>query len=158
MKTMKLFLTVVLMAYSLGSHAADKDSYSVVYTAHGDFEFIRDAVAAAVEGQGLKINHFNKISAMLDNTAAAVGSTRKVYLNAEQIEFCSATVSRQMMEADPHSVAMCPYIISIYNLPADPKTIYISYRKPPVVSSPKSRAAFRAEEKLLDSIIKEGIQ
>lgn len=158
MKTMQLFLAIVLMAFSLGSHAASKDAYSVVYTAHGDFEFIRDAVAAAVEGQGLKINHFNKISAMLDNTAAAVGDAKKIYLNAEQMEFCSATISRQMMEADPHSVAMCPYIISVYNLPADPKTIYISYRKPPVGSTPKSRAAFRAEEKLLDGIIKEGIQ
>lgn len=158
MKTMKMFLAIVLMACSLGSHAAGKNAYSVVYTTHGDFEFIRDAIAAAVEGQGLKINHFNKISAMLDNTAAAVGATRKIYLNAEQIEFCSASVSRQMMEADPHSVAMCPYIISIYNLPADPKTVYVSYRKPPVGSTPKSRAAFRAEEKLLDSIIKAGIQ
>ncbi len=158
MKTMQMFLAVVLISCSLGSHAAGKDAYSVVYTAHGDFEFIRDAVAAAIEGQGLKINHFNKISAMLDNTAAAVGSTRKIYLNAEQIEFCSATVSRQMMEADPHSVAMCPYIISIYNLPADPKTIYISYRKPPIGNNPKSKAAFRAEEKLLDGIIKAGIQ
>ncbi|HUW29226.1 MAG TPA: DUF302 domain-containing protein [Sulfuriferula sp.] len=158
MKTMQMFLAVVLMACSLGSHAAGKDAYSVVYTTHGDFEFIRDAVAAAVEGQGLKINHFNKISAMLDNTAAAVGDTKKIYLNAEQMEFCSATISRQMMEADPHSVAMCPYIISVYNLPADPNTIYISYRKPPVGNTPKSRAAFRAEEKLLDGIIKEGIQ
>ncbi|BBP04900.1 hypothetical protein TPL01_13110 [Sulfuriferula plumbiphila] len=153
-----MILPTVLMAFSLGSHAAGEDAYNVVYTAHGDFEFIRDAVAAAVEGQGLKINHFNKISAMLDNTAAAVGDTRKIYLDAEQMEFCSATISRQMMEADPHSVAMCPYIISVYNLPADPKTIYISYRKPPLGSTPKSRAAFRAEEKLLDAIIKEGIQ
>ncbi|MES2365139.1 MAG: DUF302 domain-containing protein [Pseudomonadota bacterium] len=158
MKTMKTFLTIALMAFALSGHAEDKDTYSVVYTTKGDFGFVRDAVAAAVEGQGLKINHFNKISGMLDNTAAAVGATKKIYLNAEQIEFCSATVSREMMEADPHSVAMCPYIISIYNLPADPKTIYVSYRKPPVVTSPKTRAAFRAEEKLLDTIIKEGIQ
>jgi hypothetical protein len=142
MKIMKTFLTIALMTFALGGYAEDKDTYSVVYTAQGDFGFIRDAVAAAVE----------------DNTAAAVGATKKIYLNAEQIEFCSATVSRQMMEADPHSVAMCPYIISIYNLPANPKTIYISYRKPPVVTSPKTKAAFKAEEKLLDIIIKEGIQ
>lgn len=158
MNWMKIILATMLLVLSTGSHAVSKDAFNVVYTAKGDFGFIRDSVAAAVEGKGLKINHFNKISEMLDNTSAAVGDTKKIYLNAEQMEFCSATLSRQMMQADPHNVVMCPYIISVYNLPADPNTIYVSYRKLPLGSTPKSRAALRAVDTLYKNIIKEGIQ
>lgn len=158
MNWMKIILGIMLLVLSTGSHAVSKDAFNVVYTAKGDFGFIRDSVAAAVEGKGLKINHFNKISEMLDNTGGAVGDTQKIYLNAEQMEFCSATLSRQMLGADPHSLVMCPYIISVYNLPTDPNTIYVSYRKLPLGSTPKSQAALRAVEKLFKSIIEEGIQ
>jgi hypothetical protein len=95
---------------------------------------------------------------MLNNTAGAVGDAKKIYLNAEQMEFCSATVSRQMMEADPNNIAACPYIISVYNLPADPKTVYVAYRKPPVGTTPKTQAAFAAVDKLFKTIIEDGIQ
>lgn len=159
MDWMKITLASTLLVLSVGSHAANKkDDYNVVYTTKGDFGFVRDSVAAAVEGKGLKINHFNKISEMLNNTGAAVGDTHKIYRNAEQMEFCSATLSRQMMHSDPHSIALCPYIISVYNLPADPNTVYVSYRKLPIGSTPESQAALREVDGLFKSIIQEGIQ
>lgn len=158
MAQIKIILAAFLLSISAASQAAGKNDYNVVYTVKGDFDFVRDSVAAAVEGKGLKINHFNKISEMLDNTGAAVGDQNKIYRNAEQMEFCSATLSRQMLRADPHGIALCPYIISVYNLPADPNTVYVSYRKLPLGNTPKMRTALREVDKLFKSIIQEGIQ
>jgi uncharacterized protein (DUF302 family) len=151
-------LAAALLAVSIGAQAADGNSFNAVFKTQGDFATVRDLVAASVEGQGLKITHFNKIAEMLDNTAGAVGDAKKIYLNAEQMEFCSATVSRQMMEADPNNIVACPYIISVYNLPSDPKTVYVAYRKPPVGTTPKTQAAFAAVDKLFKTIIEDGIQ
>jgi hypothetical protein len=86
-----------------------------------------------------------------------VGDSKQLYINAEQMEFCSATLSRAMMEADASNIIVCPYSITVYNLPANPKTIYVMYRKPPSVKSAKSQAVFKQVEKLLNDIITEGI-
>jgi len=45
------------------------------------------------------------------------------------IEFCSATHSRATMEADPHTLAYCPYTIAVYVLAAEPKRVCAAYRK-----------------------------
>jgi uncharacterized protein (DUF302 family) len=157
-KIKQILTAVCLLGVSAAVPAADTNTFNAVFKTQGDFETVRDTVAAAVEGQGLKITHINKISGMLDNTAAAVGDAKKIYLNAEQMEFCSATVSRQMMAADPHNIVACPYIISVYNLPGDARTIYVAYRKPPLGNSPKAKAAFAAVDKLFRTIIQDGIQ
>jgi hypothetical protein len=61
-----------------------------------------------------------------------------------------------MMEADPHAIVMCPYIISVYTIPGD-KTVYVSYRKPVQTRNPKLGKVLIEIEKLLTKIIKEAI-
>lgn len=153
-----LFAATLLAVTTLGAQAAGRDAYNVVFTVRGDFDAIRDGVLMAVEGKGLNINNRSYISDMLERTGKDIGATRQVYVKAELVEFCSATLSRRMMEADPHNIVMCPYVISIYSLPADPRTIYVAHRKFPTGGTPKSRAAFREVEKLLSEIIQEGIR
>jgi len=91
---------------------------TVLFKTQGAFQDVRDSVEMAIEGQGLKITNTNKIAAMLERTGKDLGATRQVYENAEQFEFCSATVSRRMMEADPHAIVMCPYSVAVYTIPA----------------------------------------
>jgi uncharacterized protein (DUF302 family) len=150
----KLFLLALLALSTSAALAAE--AYTVVLKAKGDYASVRDSVQMAIESQGLKINSVNHIADMLDRTGKDLGATRKVYEGAEQFEFCSARISRDMMEADPHAIVMCPYIISVYTIPGD-KTVYVSYRKPVQTRNPKLGKVLIEIEKLLTKIIKEAI-
>jgi len=79
-----------------------------------------------------------------------------VYENSEQFEFCSATISRHMMEADPHSIVMCPYSVVVYTIPND-KTVYLAYRKPAATRNPALKKTLVELEKLLTDIIKDAM-
>ncbi|MBT9568376.1 MAG: DUF302 domain-containing protein [Thiobacillus sp.] len=132
------------------------DAYNVVFKTQGKFSDVRDNVAMAIEGKGLKITHSNFIAAMLDRTGADLGLTSKIYENAEQMEFCSATVSRDMMKADPHAIVLCPYSLAVYQMPND-KNVYIAFRKPPAAKDPETRRALAEVEKLLRAIVKDAL-
>lgn len=151
----KLFIFAALAMMSSLTFAAG--NYSVIFKAQGKYEDVRDAIEMAIEGKGFKINNMSHISDMLERTGKDLGLTKQVYTGAKQFEFCSATVSRAMMEADPHAIAMCPYIISVYAIPGD-KTVYVSYRKPAYTKNPKLKKSLANLEKLLTEIIKEAIQ
>jgi uncharacterized protein (DUF302 family) len=157
MKYMKRFILALLLSYTAASMAANTSNFSHIYQTQGDFGTVRDALVSAVEGRGLKVNHINHIGEMLARTGKDLGAGTEIYLNAEQIEFCSATLSRSMMEADPNNIMICPYSIAVYNLPAQPNTIYVSYRKTPEVKNANSRTIFKQVEQLLNDIITEGI-
>jgi len=152
---MKPFLALcAMLCLPLSVMAAE--SYTVLFKTQGDFQFVRDAVESAIEGKGLKINHTNKIAEMLERTGKDLGATKQVYVNGEQFEFCSATISRQMMEADPHAMVMCPYVVSVYTVPND-KNVYIAYRKTATSKNPALKKALASVEKLLTEIIKDAM-
>ncbi len=50
---------------------------------------------------------------MLKRTKEDVGGTEDIFDQADIFLFCSAVLSRQMMEADPMNVAQCPYGIFV---------------------------------------------
>ena len=152
---MKPFLTLCAML-CLPLSALAAEGYTVLFKTQGDFQFVRDAVESAIEGKGLKINHTNKIAEMLKRTGKDLGATKQVYVNGEQFEFCSATISRQMMEADPHAMVMCPYVVSVYTIPDD-KNVYIAYRKTATSKNPALKKALANVEKLLTEIIKDAM-
>lgn len=132
------------------------ERFTVVHKAQGAYEDVRDLVQASIEGKGLKINHTNQIAGMLERTGKDIGATKQVYEHGEQFEFCSATISRAMMEADPHAIVMCPYIVSVYTIPGD-KAVYIAYRKPPATKNPALKKALADVENLLTEIIEEAL-
>jgi len=152
---MKRFLAVCALV-CLPFSALAAEGYTVLFKTQGAFQDVRDSLQMAIEGQGLKITNTNKIAAMLERTGKDLGATRQVYENAEQFEFCSATVSRRMMEADPHAIVMCPYSVAVYTIPGD-KTVYIAYRKPAATKSPALKKALAEMEKLLTGIIKDAM-
>ena len=152
---MKKMLAIwVLASMPLVVQAAD--NYAAVFKAQGTYQEVRDQVQAAIEGKGLKINTTHKISDMLDRTGKDIGATKRVYENAEQFDFCSAEISRKMMEADPHAIAMCPYLISVYKLPQE-KHVYIAYRRPAASKNPRLKKVLVEVDKMMTEIIKDAL-
>ena len=127
------------------------------FTSKDNFETVKSAITNAILGKGLVINTTSHIGEMLERTGKDLGDAKPIFVKAESYEFCSAVVSRKTMEADPHNIVFCPYIISVYVLPKEPNKTYISYRKPQLVGTPASREALKDVDKLLRSIVDEAL-
>ncbi len=145
------FVGVTQFAYADGDHMA-------VFTRQGSFDDAREAVEQALTGRGFVINSVSHIGDMLERTGKDLGGVKQIYLKAEALEFCSATVSRRMMEADPDNIVFCPYIIYIYVVPNKPKEVRLAYRKTQMVGTQKSKDALKAVNELLTEIIQEAVQ
>lgn len=81
----------------------------------------------AILDEGLVIDHTSHVGEMLARTREDVGSDVVLYEAADVFGFCSATVSRSVMEADPMNVAYCPYHIFVVQR-AGAETVMIGYR------------------------------
>jgi hypothetical protein len=128
-----------------------------LYTVKRDFDAVKEDVEIAITNRGLVIDHTSHIGAMLERTGKDLGTNKPIYGNAGSMQFCSATVSRRSMEADPANIVFCPYIIVYYTLYHDPKTVYVGYRRPVPAGSETSRASIKEIENLLDGIVKEAL-
>lgn len=139
--------------------AAAADPYPVVtYSKKAKFDDVRDELKLAIEGKGLVIDYQSFVNRMLERTGKDVGSARKLYVDAQSFVFCSASLSRKTMEADPANVAMCPYSISVYTTASEPENVYVSYRRTwRPDGSAASRVALKEVEALLDGIAREAV-
>ncbi len=133
----------------LSAHAALADG-AVSYTVDQDIEDVLFAVENEIIGRGLKVDNVNHVSDMLDRTAADVGATRTLYKKAEILSFCSATLSREMMEADPANISFCPYRIFVYATTEAPGSTVIGHDTFP-------EGPMKKVEALLDGIVKDAI-
>lgn len=120
----------VLSALALSAGAVPADEWMVRQKLASPFADARDAVVMAIENRGLVVNYTSHIGDMLQRTGADIGASRQIFAQAEIIEFCSASLSRRMMEIDPHNIVLCPFAISIYTLPGETDTTWVAYRKP----------------------------
>ncbi|HZT48206.1 MAG TPA: DUF302 domain-containing protein, partial [Hyphomicrobiaceae bacterium] len=78
---------------------------------------------------------------------------------AEFVTFCSAKLSRAMMEADPANIAYCPYVIFIYEAADRPGETVVGYRRPrPAGSDEASRKALADIDALLDGIVSDAVK
>ncbi|MBM2576310.1 DUF302 domain-containing protein [Jannaschia sp. Os4] len=76
-----------------------------------DADFV---VASAIEAEGLVIDYVSNVGEMMERTGADLGlGPSPVGAGARSYLFCSATVSRAVMEADPMNMAHCPYAIFV---------------------------------------------
>jgi len=152
-----LVLSLGLFAGVPSPAVAAETAHLKLYIAKSDFDTVKEDLKIAITGRGFVVDHVSHISTMLDRTGKDLGTTKPVYGHAESLQFCSATVSRRMMEADPANIVFCPYIIVLYTLPQDPKTVYVGYRRPLPVGTEASKASLKAVEELLDGIVKEAL-
>ncbi len=156
----KLVLAVLIPFALIGTAQAADPAPIVRYSAKASFENARDDLVNAITGQGLVIDHNSHVANMLDRTGKDLGHTKRMYGNdqAQSFSFCSATVSRKTMEADPHNIAFCPYTITLYSLLSEPGTVYVAYRRPlRHDNTPASAASLKDVEKLLDTIAREAL-
>lgn len=145
-RTMRQLLSTLLLILAIP--LANADEWRVNRPLKGTFAEARDAVVMAIENRGMVISQVSHIGDMLERTGADIGASRKLFTQAEIIEFCSASLSRQTMEVDPHNIVLCPFAISVYTLPEQPETVWLGYRKPP-------GAAAAIIDKLFSGIVEE---
>jgi hypothetical protein len=125
----------------------------VTYSKNAKFEDVRDDLKTAIESKGLVIDYQSNINTMIERTGKDVGSSRKLYVDAQAFVFCSAALSRKAMEADPANVSMCPYAITVYTTIQQPERTHVTYRRPwRPDGSAASKAALKEVDGLLDGI------
>ena len=79
----------------------------------GSFEDATFSVESAIVDRGLVIDLVSHVGEMLNRTGADVGSDKVLFKNADIFVFCSAVISREVMEEDPMNLAHCPYGIFV---------------------------------------------
>jgi uncharacterized protein (DUF302 family) len=128
----------------------------VIFKIEGEFDHYFEMVEEAIASEGLVINNVGYIADMLDRTAGQE-SGEGIYLNGKSVDFCSASYSRATMEADPHNMVFCPYIITVYELTDEPGVVYMGYTPVPEVGEKDSKKSLRDVNELVERIIKEAL-
>lgn len=126
------FFLAIFLALSFG-HVFAEDNRSrepvVIYSVYADYDEAWKGLEIALNDRGLTVSSISHVGDMLERTGKELGRTKKIFGRANVMEFCSAVVSRDMMERNPHFLAFCPYQIMVYTLPDDEKKVYLSYRR-----------------------------
>ncbi|MEL7093225.1 MAG: DUF302 domain-containing protein [Pseudomonadota bacterium] len=104
-------LAAALASAALATPALSQDVHISTY--NGSYEDARFSLENAIVNRGLVIDYVSHVGDMLTRTGADVGSNEHLFSEAEIFVFCSASVSRQVMEEDPANLAHCPYGIFV---------------------------------------------
>ncbi len=136
----------LVLALSITQPALAADA--VVHPYPGTFDDATFAVESAIVNRGLVVDHVSHVGEMLDRTRADVGGEARLFEAADMFLFCSAVVSRQVMEADPMNLVHCPYGIAVAQ---DGDAVMILYRDYP-------DGPMDAVEALLASIVAEALE
>lgn len=148
----------LLAALCLAAFGAAAQPVATYTKANARFDEVRDDLRVAIESRGFVIDYQSYIGGMLERTGKDVGSTKPLYADAQTLQFCSARLSRKMMEADPANVVMCPYTIVVYATAARPEQVFVAYRRPQRPGgSPASNAALKEIDALLGAIAREAV-
>ncbi len=123
---------------------------AVTYTTDDSFEDVSFALENAIINQGLVVDSVSHIGEMLKRTRADVGSDVKLFENADAYSFCSADVSRKVMEADIMNIQFCPYDIFVYVTAENPDETVVGFRAFP-------EGPMQEVQGLLDTIAREAV-
>jgi uncharacterized protein (DUF302 family) len=155
---MKRIACLLATALLLGGAAAAQESALVIRSKQAAFDDVKFELQNAIVGRGLTVDVNGDVAGMLGRTGADVGSTAAIYKNAEYFSFCSATLSRATMQADPANLGFCPYVVFLYETAAAPGTTHVGYRRPQPHGSDASRAALAEVGKLLEAIVQDAMK
>jgi uncharacterized protein (DUF302 family) len=153
-----LRVTIVALGLLAATSAAAQTDAVIEVKARGSFDDVKQMLVLTIENRGLVVNHESQVGQMLERTGRDIGASKRVYEKAEVIEFCSANLSRQVMEADPRLLAFCPFGIGIYTLPDEPGTVHLVYRRPRLDGDGKAAQALKQVDQLLHDIVQEAGQ
>ena len=122
----------------------------VSYTTQESFEDVVFGLENAIIDEGLVIDATSHVGEMLARTRADVGSDVEIFKAADVYSFCSAALSRKVMEADPMNIRFCPYDIFVAVQADTPEETVIGYRAFP-------DGPMKEVEALLDRIARSAI-
>jgi len=94
-----------------------------------DFEDIVFNVEMAIENQGLVIDDVSYVGQMLARTKEDVGGEIDLFTDARIFSFCSASLSREVMEAKLRNIQYCPYNVYVYQSTEEGAPVVIGYRE-----------------------------
>ncbi len=140
--------TLIPLVFALAATPLAAADQAVTYPFDGSFDDATFAVESAIIGQGLVIDYVSHTGEMLARTAADVGSDIKLFEEADIFLFCSASLSREVMEADPMNIAHCPYGVFVAEREGQ---VMVGYRTYPEGEMQKVQA-------LLDEIVKAALE
>ena len=140
---------ILAAALSVTATLAAADS-AVTYSVDQDYDDVTFGLESAITDRGLVIDAVSHVGDMLERTKADVGSDVTIFDKAEIYSFCSAAISRKVMEADPMNLQFCPYGIFVMQLPGEEGKTTIGYRVMP-------EGPMKEVEMLLDGIVKDAI-
>jgi uncharacterized protein (DUF302 family) len=121
---------------------------AVTYPFNGSFDDATFAVESAILDRGLVIDLTSHVGDMLNRTGADVGSDVTIFEAADIFLFCSATLSREVMEADPMNIAHCPYGVFVAEREGE---VMVGYRTYPEGEMQKVQA-------FLDEIVQDALE
>lgn len=145
---MTRFIAPALLAFSLATPLFAQD-YSF-WTVNESFDDVSFSVESAILDRGLTIDSVSHVGDMLERTRIDVGSEVTLYSDALVYNFCSASVSRQVMEVDVMNIAFCPYGIFLFSTPDNAVQTTVGHRTMPGDS-------MASVNDMLDAIIAEAI-
>lgn len=122
---MRLLIACLFMLGMVNTAHADN---TVLYTYDGSFDDATFAVEGAIVGKGLVIDYVSHTGDMLARTGPDLGSDVEIFKGADIFLFCSAVISRKVMEADPLNIVHCPYTIFVFE---DDRGVRIGHRTYP---------------------------
>lgn len=138
----------VFLAACLGTFATLAAAEgSTVYPFDGSFDDATFSVENAIIGQGLVIDYVSHTGEMLSRTGADMGSEIELFTEADIFIFCSASVSREVMEIDPMNIAFCPYGIFVAEREG---AVMVGYRNYP-------EGEMQKVQELLDAIVQDAL-
>jgi uncharacterized protein (DUF302 family) len=105
--------TLLAAACAFTAGAAFAEGEAIVYDFDGSFDDATFGVESAIVGRGLVIDYVSHTGEMLARTAEDVGSEVEIFDQADIFLFCSAVLSRKVMEMDPMNIVHCPYAIFV---------------------------------------------
>jgi uncharacterized protein (DUF302 family) len=94
-----------------------------------DFEDVVFNVEMAITNQGLVIDDISYVGQMLARTKEDVGGEKDLFTDARIFSFCSASSSREVMEAKLRNIQFCPYNVYVYQAAEDGAPVVVGYRE-----------------------------
>jgi uncharacterized protein (DUF302 family) len=147
---MKNLAIVTAIALAVAAPAQADAHDPVARTVAGAYDDVMFDVETAITNAGLVIDAVNHVGDMLERTKEDVGGSETLFTNAKVFNFCSADVSRTVMEADPMNLQFCPYTIFVMEQPGTAGQVTVGRRSYP-------SGAMEQVSAMLDSIIDEAL-
>ena len=144
---MKKFLIAAAVT-AFATHASAQSA--VFYSTDESFDDVSFSVESAILDHGLVIDSVSHVGAMLNRTGEDVGSSTQIYDAADVYSFCSATVSREVMEEHPMNIVYCPYGIFVAQLTGSDQVV-VGFQQYP-------DGEMQKVQELLDGLVKTALE